>query len=124
MPFTVSRIFSPAALLYSFVVITRFGCGFYLGRQLEPPPALALVYQFAFLWVVGWWLVKDGRERRVAAVYDVGFFLSVAWPIVMTYYLVKTRGARGILYVLVFIGAYVGAALVGVILSVTIALVR
>lgn len=94
----------------------------YLGRQIEPPPALGLVYQFAFLWVVGWWLVKDGRERHVAA--DVGFFLSVAWPIVLIYYLVKTRGARGILYVLVFIGAYIGAALVGVILSVTIALVR
>ena len=93
MAFTVSRIFSPAVFLYSFVVIAQFAFGFYLGKQIEPSPALGLVYQFAFLWVVGWWLVKDGRERHVAAVYDVGFFLSIAWPIVMTYYLVKTRGA-------------------------------
>src|ERR1043166_2965650 len=124
MTFTVSRIFSPAALLYSFVLIAQFAFGFYLGGHFEPPPAVNLGYSLAFLWAVGWWLQKDNRERRVASVYDVGFFLSVAWPIVMTYYLVKTRGARGMLYVLVFIGAYVGAAVVGVILSVTITLVR
>jgi len=40
---------------------------------------------------------------------------------VMPYYLVKTRGLRGLLVILGFSGAYLGASLAGVILSVLIA---
>ena len=54
----------------------------------------------------------DSGKRGVKWVYDPGFFLCIAWPLVMPYYLVKTRSAKGLLVILVFIGAYVGAALV------------
>jgi hypothetical protein len=42
----------------------------------------------------------------------------------MPYYLVKTRGAKGLLVILGFMGAYVGAAILGIILSVTVAVLR
>jgi hypothetical protein len=54
----------------------------------------------------------------VLSVYDLGFFLYLAWPIVMPYYLIKTRGAKGLLVMLGFVAAYVGAAIIGIILSV------
>ncbi|HSS22053.1 MAG TPA: hypothetical protein VLL54_18435 [Pyrinomonadaceae bacterium] len=117
MPALLSRIFSPAPLLYSFVIIFQFAYGVYLGGQVEPPPAVTLLFWLGFLWLVGWWLRTDSRTRGVTAVYDLGFFLSVAWPVVMPYYLVKTRGSKGLLLILGFMGAYLGAALLGIVLS-------
>jgi hypothetical protein len=42
----------------------------------------------------------------------------------MPYYLVKTRGAKGLLIILAFIGAYFGAAIAGLVLAVTISAFR
>src|SRR5882762_7456991 len=102
MATVLSRILSPAPLLYSFVVITQFAHGVYLGAQLEPLGAFTLLYWLIFLWVVGWWMRTDSRKRGGASVYDMGFFLYIAWPLVMSYYLVKTRRARGLLVILGF----------------------
>jgi hypothetical protein len=124
MATVLSRMFSPAPLLYSFVVITQFAYGVYLGAQLEPPPAVTLLYWLGFLWAVGWWLRIDSRKRGVASVYDLGFFLYIAWPVVMPYYLVKTRGAKGFLVMLGFVAAYFGAAIVGMIVSVSLITLR
>ena len=120
----LSRIASPTILLYLFVVITQIMFGIYSGSQLEPPPALTLIYVVALLWITGWWLRSDSRKHGVPWVYDMGFFLIVAWPFIMPYYLVKTRSAKGLLIILAFIGAYVGAAIVGIILSVTVDVLR
>jgi hypothetical protein len=119
-----SRILSPTVLLYSFVVIAQFAYGLYLGQQIEAPAAYTLLHWAAQLWIIGWWLRTDSRKRGVMWVYDLGFFLCIAWPLVMPYYLVKTRGAKGLLVILGFIGAYVDATLVGIILSVAVAALR
>ena len=89
---------------------------------METPPAYTLLHWAAQLWIIGWWLRTDSRKRRVASVYDMGLFLCIAWPIVMPYYLVKTRGAKGLLVILGFIAAYFGAAIAGIIVSVGAAL--
>ena len=120
----LSRTLSPTVLLYSFVVITQFAYGLYVGQQLEAPAGYTLLHWAAQLWIVGWWLRTDSRKRGVVWVYDLGFFLCIAWPLVMPYYLVKTRGARGLLVILGFIGAYVGAAILGIILSLTVTVLR
>ena len=114
----LSRIFSPAPLLYTFVVITQFAYGAYVGAQLQFPEGISLIFAFGILWAVGWWLRTDSRRRGVLSVYDLGFFLYLAWPVVMPYYLLKTRGARGLLVILGFVVAYVGAATIGVLMSV------
>src|SRR5262245_64884342 len=106
------RLFSPTILLYSFVVITQFCYGLYLGRQIEAPSAYTALHWVAQFWIMGWWLRSDSRKRGWW-VYDMGFFLSVAWPIVMPYYLVKTRGSRGLLVILGFVAAYIGATIAG-----------
>jgi polyferredoxin len=124
MATVLPRTLSPTVLLYSFVVITQFAYGLYLGQQIETPGAYTLLHWAAQLWIIGWWLRTDSLKRGVVWVYDLGFFLCIAWPFVVLYYLVKTRGAKGLLVVLGFIGAYVGATMVGVILSVTVAVLR
>lgn len=115
----LSRILSPAWLLYLTVFITQFAHGLYLGAYLEQPAGFVLLDWVLFLWVIGWWVRTDSRKRGAELTYDTGFFLVIAWPIFMPYYLLKTRGARGLLIILAFIGAYLGAGILGIILSVT-----
>jgi hypothetical protein len=124
MATVLSRMFSPAPLLYGFVVITQFAYGAYLGAQLEFPGVVTFLFAIGLLWAVGWWLRTDSRRRGVLSVYDLGFFLYLAWPIVMPYYLIKTRGAKGLLVMLAFVVAYVGAALIGMVLSVLVVTIR
>jgi hypothetical protein len=124
MATALPRNLSPTVLLYSFVVITQFAYGLYLGQQIEAPPAFTLLHWAAQLWIIGWWLRTDSRKRGVVWVYDLGFFLCIAWPFVVLYYLVKTRGTKGLLVILAFIAAYVGATIVGITLSVTVAVLR
>lgn len=124
MATVLSRVFSPAPLLYAFVVITQFAYGAYLGAQLEFPGAVTFLFAIGLLWAVGWWWRTDSRRRGVLSVYDLGFFLYLAWPIVMPYYLIKTRGAKGLLVMLGFVAAYVGAAIIGIVLSVLVITMR
>jgi len=121
---TRSRILAPAPLFYAFVVIFQFASGAYRGAQLQFPEGMTLIYGAVILWAVGWWLSTDSSRRGVLAVYDIGFFLYLAWPLVMPYYLLKTRGAKGLLVILGFVVAYAGAAIVGMICSVLIVALR
>jgi hypothetical protein len=124
MAILLSRVLSPAPLLYAFVVMTQFAYGACVGAHLEFPPAVTLLYTVGLLWISGWWLETDRRRSGVLQIYDLGFFLYLAWPIVMPYYLVKTRGVKGLLLILGFVAAYVGAALAGVVLSVLVLTMR
>lgn len=124
MATVLSRILSPAPLLYTFVVITQFAYGAYAGAQLQIPESVDLIFAVGILWALGWWLRADSRRRGVLSIYDPGFFLFLAWPVVMTYYLVKTRGAKGLLVILGFVAAFVGASIIGVVLSVLVVAMR
>jgi hypothetical protein len=109
---------TPTVWLYLFLIVTQFAAGVYLVRETPPPPAFTFLYPLALLWVVGWWLRVDSRERGVGWVFDMGLFLYIAWPIFMPYYLLKTRGAKGLLLMLAVAGVYVGALMVGAALCV------
>ena len=109
----LSRLASPTALVYVLTIIAQLASGIYLAGDVDPPPAFALLYELSFLWVMGWWLLKDRKVRGVKWVLDMGLFLYIAWPIVMPYHLIKTRGWRGLLAIIVFAVVYLGAFMVG-----------
>jgi hypothetical protein len=117
MAFPISRTINPTLLLYAFVVISQFGLGLYQAQGIEPPAALTLVSLLGLLWIIGWWLRADSRKRQVSLVYDMGLFLYVAWPIIMPYYLLRTRGTKGLLVALGFMVAYLGATTAGIIIG-------
>jgi hypothetical protein len=112
----IQRLASPAALLYIFIILTQIPQGFYSAGQIEPPPAFTLIFSAGLLWIVGWWLLTDSRKRDIPWIFDIGFFLSIAWPFVIPYYLLKTRGSKGLLFIFAFISTYVAALVVGIIL--------
>jgi hypothetical protein len=78
-----------------------------------PGPSALLQYVVLFC-LIGYWLDLDSRETRTLRVWDMGFFLYVAWPLILAYYLVKTRGLKRTLFKSLLLAVvYVGAFLVG-----------
>ncbi len=116
------QVSSPTALLYLYLIAAQVVTGVYFAREAELPPAFSLLYPLGFLWAVGWWLRRDSSGRGVGWVFDMGLFLYIAWPVVMPYYLLKTRGAKGLLAIVAFAGAYVGAVLAGAVLYILLTL--
>jgi hypothetical protein len=109
----VSSLISPTGLLYIFVVLSQVAQGVYLASDFEPNPGLTLLYTFGSIWIIGWWLMTDSRKRGVKCVFDMGLFLYLAWPFFMPYYLVKTRGVKGLWVILGFAGVFVGSMIAG-----------
>ena len=105
----LAKLLSPTALLYIYVAFTAIAQGAYFASGIEEPPGFTVIVPLGYLWIVGWWLMKDSRKRGVAWVYDMGLFLNIAWPFLMPYYLVKTRGAKGLLVIVAFVGAFIAA---------------
>ncbi|HKS29145.1 MAG TPA: hypothetical protein VJS44_15060 [Pyrinomonadaceae bacterium] len=116
----MSKLFSQVTFqtlsLYIFVAVTQFVGGLYLASESEPPGAFTLLYVIGFLWIMGWWLLTDSRKRGVKWAMDMGLFLYIAWPLIMPYYLLKTRGAKGLLIILGFAAVYLGALNAGAVL--------
>ena len=111
-----TQLTSSTGLLYVFIVLTQIVTGAYIARGLEPPALFTLIYIFGFLWIIGWWLRQDSKEQGVNWVFDMGLFLYVAWPFVLPYYVLKSRGAKGLLVIIGFVAAYIGATIAGALL--------
>lgn len=100
-------------LLAMSVLIAQVGAGFYTARDMQMPGPLWAVNYAVQLTALGFWLERDNRQRRVLRIWDIGFFLYVAWVVVIPYYLVKTRGVgQSVLIMVAWVGAYVVAYLV------------
>jgi hypothetical protein len=67
----------------------------YASAQLEPSPIVGLFLSAGPLYGVILWLEKDAHRTGVGAVLDLGYFLLLAWPIVIPWYAFKTRGPSG-----------------------------
>ena len=91
--------FIPMILLT--VIFTSFGG--VLGRNhLRVPGELASLESVAQQLFVALWVYVDRQRRRLNLAYEFEAFVFFAWPIVLPYYLVKSRGARGLLLAAVF----------------------
>ena len=67
----------------------------YTLAEIEPSPTVVLFWTFGPVVAVILWLQKDSRRTSVGAVQDWGFFLWLAWPIVIPWYAFKSRGRTG-----------------------------
>jgi hypothetical protein len=96
-------------VLSAAIQIERGAC---LARHSDIPGASALLQYVVFCCLIGYWLNVDSRERQTLRVWDMGFFLYLAWPVIVPYYLVKTRGLKRalltfLLFAIVSFGAFV-----------------
>jgi len=86
------------------------------GNSAEVP---TLLWPFLNQLFVACWVYFDRRALRVSVPYEFDAFVYFAWPVVLPYYLCKTRGARGLLLAGLFYALFIVPALATVILRAT-----
>jgi len=104
-------------VLIIYIVCVQTIYGFYSACAQQPPGAFVLLNSFALFWLVGGWLVKDNKKYKAVRTFDVGFLLFFIWPILMPYYLFKTRGLKKagavtLGFLLLYYGVYYASALI------------
>lgn len=66
---------------------------------LEAPSSVltTALWYVAFPTLLAWWIEHDRRTKRYAAPFEFSAFVFFLWPVIVPYYLTKTRGWRGLL---------------------------
>lgn len=73
---------------------------FYLGSQTSQ--AFDKAWGFAFVGLLAFWVDADSRDRSniYRPSFDLGFFIFIVWIFYLPYYLIRTRGRLGWLWLL------------------------
>lgn len=95
---------------YSSLTLLLIGTVFsiqqcYMGYiEIESPDSLYVLWMFVFAVLVAMWCEQD--KTRKGWPYEFGFFVFLFWPLVLPYYLIKTRGIDGFIMYLGFGALY------------------
>lgn len=73
------------------------------------------VWAFVFAIMVAVWATKEPKQKEFYAPFEFGAFLYFAWPLVLPYYLIKTRGVEGVVIFLGFTALYLMPFLSGLV---------
>jgi len=103
-------------LIYAFAAVAGLCGGAYKALGMEIPGGFRLLTYFGFLTIMAYWLQKDSKRSEAWRVRDFGFFMFLMWPLIAPYYLLKTRGARGLVLIVGFVGSYVVAFILSLLL--------
>jgi hypothetical protein len=76
---------------------------FYLGLQTSAE--FGKVWGYAFTGMLAFWVDEDSKRRPEfdRPSFDIGLFMYLAWLVYLPYYLLKTRGRNGWLWILGFL---------------------
>lgn len=103
--------------LLAFTFFSQFIQTLYAARQVELPVLVEVLSPVTLVWIVWWWLREDSKHSGLLwPNLDFGFFLAIAWFVVLPYHLFKTRGVRAFigvfLFLAVLIAAWISAAVI------------
>lgn len=63
--------------------------------------------------LVGTWVLYDNKSGNFEKPFDFGFFLYLFLPVLLLYYLIRTRGHEGVVTYLGFIAVYIAPEFLG-----------
>lgn len=102
-------------LFFIALVLTySIGKSVLLARGVESA-LLSWLYRIGIVWLFVWWVKIDARKRQVVLPYCLGVLATVGALFFWPYYLVRTRGAKGLLLILGYIAITTGGGLVGIV---------
>lgn len=87
-------------LIFGLFVVAAFAHGFGDTTEIEFAGRFGYLLDITLLAMLGFWIQSDSRTNSFAGMQDWGWFLILAWPILLPYYLIKTRKSKGLLLVL------------------------
>jgi len=65
-------------------------------RGVELSRGTAWLYYLTLSYVVAWWIEADRKSRGIPAPFEYGAFAFFVWPLLAPYYLIQSRGWRGL----------------------------
>ncbi len=68
---------------------------------------ISILGSYGLLMYGAFWALDDARKRQYWPCYDFGTFLFFGWPAVVPWYLIRTRGPKGIFLALAVLGLMV-----------------
>lgn len=74
--------------------------------ELDVPERSEYLWVLIFTLLVAMWAVKEPKQTEHKGLSPFGAFMFFAWPLVLPYHLVKTRGIEGLVLFLGFVGLY------------------
>jgi|GEM_PF-942499 len=105
-----SSLMTANLMLLAFMLLAEAGGTMFAVVANEVPAGFELLKTLGYVYALGYWLEADGRRRDFRWPYCRGIFLNLVWPLLIPYYLFKTRGARAFLTLLIF-GAMYGLSM-------------
>jgi hypothetical protein len=87
---------TPTVLVVASLFLAQAADGFYGGLGRPLPPVFAPLTSACVGMSVVAWFHDFSRRQRIPWVLDMGWFLLVAWIVIVPYYLVKTEGKLGV----------------------------
>lgn len=93
------------------IFIYNFAAALFLASGFELSPAVEYLYAAAFPCAAIWWLRSDAYRSSVTPLYCHGMMMGLGWFVIIPYHLLKTRGAKGFLPLLLLAGSFVAARL-------------
>jgi hypothetical protein len=113
---------APVLVFGSLITLNAVG-GVYAGMGRDLPESFFFLGSFCVSMSVVVWFWSYSRLHHIAWVLDMGWFLLIAWIVVVPYYLLKYEGKRGLRRIGLFGLVYVFAWLLGVGLVIAVRLV-
>lgn len=80
------------SILYSVLSATKA----YYGTWDPEDSRTDLFYSFSMIFLIAWWVKDDMHHQRFYGPYEFPAFVYFGMPLVLPYYLIKTRGWRGL----------------------------
>lgn len=99
----------PLGALIAIFVLGNTGGAICAALGREVPAAFMILYYIGIAWAFSWWVLSDCHARNVATSIDHGWFVFYAWPLMVPYHVLKTRGIRGCGLLLLMFGAFLAA---------------
>ena len=96
-------------LLAILIFIYNFAAALIVMAGSEPSAEARFVYLAGFICGSIWWLRSDKHRSAVTPLYCQGLLVYVGWVVIIPYHLIKTRGAKGLLPLLLLAGSFVSA---------------
>ncbi len=83
--------------LVTLTFIYSVGLGALASRGVSAPYGSSLFWRFAFALFMARWAAIDRRSHSFNVPFEFDAFVFFAWVLVVPYYLLKTRGPRGLI---------------------------
>lgn len=96
-------------LLAILIFIYNFAATFYRLSGIEPSASVEFLYAAAFPCAAIWWLRSDAHKSAITPMYCHGVLMGLGWFAMIPYHLLKTRGLKGLLPLLLLVGGFFAA---------------